>query len=263
MAQMAEMGFEKDLSDKAYARSDIKTVEALINYIDAHPNLADEPAPMNEEKPAGGQASEESPGEPISGHVNQEHVGQLVSMGHSKDCAEKALFMTQGAGVDAAQTWLEQHKGDPDFNEPLFIVRAAKPKYTPEEAKKIAKELQAKLREDRLRKDKEAEFEAEVSRLKSGKNLTQAQRDLDELQVKLEMEKLKREREETAAAKKKIMDEIEKDRRDKGLKPQSQVRKPISDLYPDIVKKMHRVYTNPEIVKVCLKTISIYLSNPI
>ena len=37
------MGFEQSLIDKAYNRSDIKTVEGLINFIDANPNLQNEP----------------------------------------------------------------------------------------------------------------------------------------------------------------------------------------------------------------------------
>ena len=133
---------------------------------------------------------------------------------------------------------------------------------TPEEAKKKAKELQAKAREDRIKKDKEAEFQAEVMRLKSGKNLTQAQREIDELQVRLSMEQLKKEREETEKAKKKILDEIEKDRRERGLKPASQVQKTVKEVFPDIIKKMQKIYPDQETIKICIKTLSIYLSNP-
>lgn len=259
IAQMTEMGFEKDLVEKAFARCDIKTVEGLVNYIDSHPNLANEPdAPMNTEHP-----QTESPGESISAHVNQEFAGQLMSLGFAKDTAEKALFFTQSASVEAAQHWLEEHKNDPDFHEPLFIVKGPQSKLTPEEAKQKAKELQAKIREDRAKKDKQAELENEINRLKSGKNLTQAQRELEELQTKLAMEKLRKEREETEAAKRKILEEIEKDRRDKGLKAPSQVQKPAKELFPEFLKKMHKIYPDQEIIKVCLKTLSIYLSRVI
>ena len=260
ISQMSEMGFEKSLVEKAYARCDIKTVEGLVNFIDSHPNLANEPdAPMDTEKLPGQGA--ESPGESISAHVNQEFAAQLVTLGFIKDVAEKALFFTQSASVDAAQKWLEEHKGDADFLEPLFIVRGPQSNLTPEEARKRGKELQAKIREDRLKRDKESEFQAEVDRLKSGKNLTQAQRDLDEMQTNLAMEQLKKEREEKEAAKRKIMEEIEKDRKDRGLKPQSQIQKPIKDVFPDIVKKMQKIYPDQEIIKICLKTLSIYLSS--
>lgn len=256
---LKEMGFADNITEKAYDRADIKTVEGVINFIDAHPNLENEP-----DQPANKMDEEsipkESPGESISAHVNQVWVHELVSAGNTKDVAEKAIFMTQSASVEAAKQWIEEHRGDADFSEPLFIVRPQKSNLTPEEAKKKAKELQAKIREDRAKKDKQAELESEIMRLKSGKNLTQATREFEEMQTKLEMEKLKKDREEKERAKQKILDEIEKDRHDRGLKPLAQIRKPIKELYPDIVKKMNRVYPDPEIVKVCLKTISIYLS---
>lgn len=259
IAQMTDMGFDKNLAEKAYARCDIKTAEGLVNYIDSHPNLENEPdAPMDTEKVP--DQGVESPGEPISAHVNQEFAAQLITLGFAKDTAEKALFFTQSASVEAAQRWLEEHKADSDFHEPLFIVRGPQSNLTPEEAKKKAKELQAKIREDRLKKDKQAEFEAEVMRLKSGKNLTQAQRDLEELQKKHDMELLLREREEKEAAKRKIMEEIEKDRRERGLKPMSQVHKPVKETFVDILKKMQKIYPDQEIIKICIKTLGIYLS---
>jgi PUB domain len=257
-SQLQEMGFEAAIIEKAYNRSDIKTVEGLVNFIEAHPNLANEP-----DTPAGTNApAEESPGESISAHVNQALVEQIVQAGYTKDCAEKGLFMTQNATVEAAIQWLEQHKGDPDFLEPLFIVRQQPtgPQLTPEEAKKKAKELQNKIREERLKRDKEAELQAEITRLKSGKGLTAAARELEEAQTKLAMMQLQREREETERAKRKVMEEIEKDRRERGLKSQADIKKPINQVYPDIIKKMQKIYPDPETVKVCLKTLSIYLS---
>jgi hypothetical protein len=251
---LTEMGFGEKVIELAFARADVKTVEGLVNYIDAHPNLENEPAD------APGQP--EPPGDPISGHVNQAFVEQLLATGVSKDVAEKALFLTQNASVQAAAQWIEQHRADPDFAEPLFIVRQQGPKLTPEEAKKRAKELQAQIRENRAKKDKEAELEAEILRLKSGKGLTQAQRDLQDLQAKLDMERVRKDREEKEQAKQKILDEINKDRRDKGLKPTTQVLKPVEDLFPDILKKMHKVYPDGATVKTCLATLNVYLSSP-
>jgi len=257
--QLHDMGFEPALVEKAYARADIKTVEGLVNFIEAHPNLQNEPdAPA----PAQGGHEGEAPGQSISGHVNQELVAQLVSLGFSKDTSEKALFLTGNNSVEAAKEWLAQHKDEPDFNEPLFIVmKPDAPKLTPEEAKKKAKELQAKIREERAKKDKIAELEAEKLRLQSNKGLTDAHRQLQELQTKLDMENLKRQREEDAKAKQKILDEIEKDRLNKGLKPHKAIIKPIHDLFPDMLKKMQRVYPDNQTVKTCLSTIKIYLNN--
>ena len=258
VSTLTDMGYESSLIEKAYARCEIKTVEGLVNFFETHPNLAQE-TDVPEERPAEGHQSQ---GEPISAHVNQGMAAELIKEGHTKDVAEKALFMTQNVSVQAAKNWMEEHKTDPDYHEPLFIVRQdpSKPKLTPEEAKKKAKELQARIREEQAKKDKQAEFESEVARLKSGKNMTQAQRELEELQTKLEMQKLQRDREETEAAKRKVMEEIEKDRRNKGLKSTSKIIKPLSETYPDILKKMHKVYPDNTIIKTCLKTIGLYLS---
>lgn len=255
---LTDMGFGEKVIELAYSRSQIKTVEGVINYIDAHPNLEHEPADAAhpEEAPA-----QDAPGEPISAHVNQVFVQELVNTGVSKDVAEKALFFTQNASVEAAAHWIEQHRADPDFAEPLFIVKQQSgPKLTPEEAKKRAKELQAQIRENRAKKDKEAELEAEILRLKSGKGLTQAQRDMQDLQAKLDIERVKKDREEKERAKQKILDEINKDRRDKGLKPTTQVVRHIDDLFPDVLKKMHKVYPDGATVKTCLSTLNVYLS---
>ncbi len=256
---LSEMGFGEKVIELAYARSQIKTVEGVINYIDSHPNLENEPAGAVQPED-GHLPPQEAPGESISAHVNQVFVQELVNTGVTKDVAEKALFFTQNASVDAAVQWIELHRNDPDFAEPLFIVRQEGPKLTPEEVKKRAKELQAQIRENRAKKDKEAELEAEILRLKSGKGLTQAHRDLQDLQAKLDMERVKKEREEKEMAKQKIIDEINKDRRDKGLKPTTQVLKHIEDLFPDILKKMHKVYPDGATVKTCLSTLNIYLS---
>ena len=72
---------------------------------------------------------------------------------YSQHVLEKALFMTQANKanpIPAALDWINQHENDPDFAEQLFIVNPnpqqvrqlqGKPKYTPEQAKALAKEL--------------------------------------------------------------------------------------------------------------------------
>jgi hypothetical protein len=45
---LTSMGFELSIVSKAYSLADIKTVEGVINYIDAHPELYT--SAMDEEK---------------------------------------------------------------------------------------------------------------------------------------------------------------------------------------------------------------------
>ena len=55
--------------------------------------------------------------------VNQAEVGMIIDMGFSRNVAEKACFMVQGAGVERALAWIEDNRNAPDFEEPLMIVK--------------------------------------------------------------------------------------------------------------------------------------------
>jgi len=46
----------------------------------------------------------------------------IMDMGFSKNVAEKAVFMVQGAGVERALEWIDNNRNEPDFEEPLLIV---------------------------------------------------------------------------------------------------------------------------------------------
>lgn len=43
-------------------------------------------------------------------------------MGFSKNVAEKALFLTQNKGCEAAMAWIDKNMDEPDYEEPLMIV---------------------------------------------------------------------------------------------------------------------------------------------
>lgn len=64
----------------------------------------------------------------------------LISLGFSKNVAEKSLLFSENKGVEAAKAWIEEHKKDADFEEEVRIVQEKK--LTPEEAQFRAKELQ-------------------------------------------------------------------------------------------------------------------------
>jgi uncharacterized UBP type Zn finger protein len=116
-------------------------------------------------------------------------------MGYKKNPAEKALLLTGNKTIQAAIDWIDQNKDAPDFNEPMFLVAPdqnatqapgvpKKSNLTPEEAKRQAKELQKKLREQRAIKEKALEEQREADRLRSGKDISIAKRKLKEQQVK-------------------------------------------------------------------------------
>ena len=106
---LQEMGFEPALITVAYDKAPIQTLEGVINYIEANPNLlstvnnnqmVQEPIPnqtteagnkMDEEPvpteqidpPTEGEIPAEPQGEPISGLVNQDQVKTIQEMGYS------------------------------------------------------------------------------------------------------------------------------------------------------------------------------------
>jgi len=99
----------------------------------------------------------EPEGQSISGLVNAELVATFLSMGYSKNVAEKALFLNNN-NFDNAMEWIYCNQNEKDFEEELKIVsQENKPKMSDEEAYQKAKELQEKAR--KMIKEKEAEAE--------------------------------------------------------------------------------------------------------
>lgn len=100
----------------------------------------------------------EPEGQSISGMVNAELVGTFMSMGYSKNVAEKSLFLN-GNNFDSAMEWIYCNQTEKDFEEELRIVQPGqeqKPKMSDEEAYKKAKELQEKARKIIKEKEEEA-----------------------------------------------------------------------------------------------------------
>jgi len=267
VSALQAMGFEQATIDRAYENAPIKTVEGLINWIDSSQNAnmdTNQSTPMNtkmdEENPS---TMVESPGEPISDHVDAGLRDQLISLGFQKNPAEKALFMTQSRSLDEAMMWLEENKNEPDFNEPLFIVNQG-PKLTPEEAKQKARELQAQIRARRAEKDKELERQREADRIRTGREMQEARRKMEDQEVKNNLYMIQKEKEEKERAMAKVLAEIEKDRFDRTGK-HVKVLRPAAEVYSDIFKKMTKVYPigsmSAAVLKKCLETIVIYLSN--
>ena len=158
----------------------------------------------------------EPQGKPISGLVNQELAAGLEGMGYSKNVREKALLMTGNVSVEAALEWIESNKEAPDFEEEMLMVQdESKPKLSPEEAAERAKELQIKLREARKKKDAEEELEREKNRIAGGKALADAKRIMDEQQRQRDIEVVMREKKEDAVAHDKIMEQLERDRKER------------------------------------------------
>ena len=86
---------------------------------------------------------QEPQGQSISGMVNQSEVSMIMDMGFSRNVAEKACFMVQGAGVERAMEWIENNRNAPDFEEALMIVGQAESAKKPSAFAGLSKEEKA------------------------------------------------------------------------------------------------------------------------
>ena len=136
------MGFEQDKINWAWNKSDIKTVEGLINYMDANEYTPEDNKMQLEDQPKENQG--------VDGVVKKEIVEKLMEQGYSKLIAEKSTVLSGNKTEEEALAWIREHEKDADFNEPI-VIEKPQSNLTPEEAKKKAKKELNELNDtDRL-----------------------------------------------------------------------------------------------------------------
>eukprot|EP00916_Digyalum_oweni_P018968 GHVL01031643.1.p1 GENE.GHVL01031643.1~~GHVL01031643.1.p1 ORF type:complete len:309 (+),score=63.62 GHVL01031643.1:55-981(+) len=144
--------------------------------------------------------------------LDKHAMEQLSSMGFPLIRAEKALFLSSNK-VEAALNWLEDHQADEDVDVPLSIQgsQPPKPKLSPEEAKAKACELQQKLREQRILREKEDEKQREKDRIASSKLMLETKRKLDEANRLREAELRDREKQKHDEEKRQLRELVKRD----------------------------------------------------
>eukprot|EP00357_Protocruzia_adherens_P033112 CAMPEP_0115000386 /NCGR_PEP_ID=MMETSP0216-20121206/16729_1 /TAXON_ID=223996 /ORGANISM="Protocruzia adherens, Strain Boccale" /LENGTH=333 /DNA_ID=CAMNT_0002365479 /DNA_START=28 /DNA_END=1029 /DNA_ORIENTATION=- len=216
----------------------------------------------------------EEEGQSISSHVNQTFAESLTAMGYTKAVAEKSLFLTQNASIEAAIGWIEQHQDDADFLEELRIVGQTEQQkvsnLTPEEAKQKAKELQDEVRRRRIQKDKELELERERERVRSGKEMSKAKRLLEEAEKERGIQERLREKREAEAEKKKMLELLQRDKEERfgkkftaGGGAAKEEKTPEEKLAHAIktVKTLYTSFRHPGVAKTCFTTLRAYCNN--
>eukprot|EP01054_Gregarina_sp_Poly1_P005611 Gregarina_sp_Poly_1__5610@NODE_295_length_9857_cov_104_674974_g255_i0_p3_GENE_NODE_295_length_9857_cov_104_674974_g255_i0NODE_295_length_9857_cov_104_674974_g255_i0_p3_ORF_typecomplete_len304_score69_97PUB/PF09409_10/2e17UBA/PF00627_31/0_015UBA/PF00627_31/6_2e03SMC_N/PF02463_19/0_021Borrelia_P83/PF05262_11/0_16AspBHydro_N/PF05279_11/0_24Atg14/PF10186_9/1_1Coilin_N/PF15862_5/1_4AAA_23/PF13476_6/4DUF572/PF04502_13/4_6_NODE_295_length_9857_cov_104_674974_g255_i012692180 len=141
-------------------------------------------------------AQPESPKEepkPDSGDIviNEADINFLVEAGVEYNNAALALYNTHGRGIDAALEWLSANNRQGTSTEK---------KLSPEERERKALELQKKLRERRIAREKEEEKLKEKQRIESTKALLEARRAFEEQEKKRTADARQREKEERRKA---------------------------------------------------------------
>jgi len=153
----------------------------------------------------------------------EETINTLKDMGFSEERAKKALNKTGWSGVEGAMDWLLNHpegEGDDeeDPDEVMEVSAESEPK-TPltaeEKAEKLKalEELRIKKRHEREEREKQEQIEKEKKRVEDGKNMSKLRQDLNDQEIRKIAEERKREKKETADAKRRVLEQIEADKR--------------------------------------------------
>jgi hypothetical protein len=125
------------LMDKADAEDNLALGCSLILHIPSNltaTNCVHELEKISADQ-AANVASEERFGTSNSICVpNIELIRRLIDRGYSENAARRAVMMTRNSGYNDALGWAVMHTMDPDFNQPIAILKSDNKKYIDEEA---------------------------------------------------------------------------------------------------------------------------------
>lgn len=281
---MQVMGFGDDDINRAWTKSDIKTIEGMIIYLEQHPEPqgfttpAPAPVPLNNSNPIQApnphamDIEESAPEQPkvlenknVNKYVKKELVDELVKLGYVEFIAEKAVLLSGNKDLETALRWIEEHKNDADFNEPVE-VEAPKSTLTPEEARAKAKELQAMLRQKAKEREEQDKLDQEKLRMRMGKELAETRRIQEEQQKKRDLEAYLAEKNKTEKEKEdmtRLLEEEKKMRLGDKYKPKEVKKQSPRHAFEDVYFKMYKIYRmgQHETLKTCIKTLKIYVDN--
>uniref|UniRef100_A0A336LRM7 CSON015194 protein n=1 Tax=Culicoides sonorensis TaxID=179676 RepID=A0A336LRM7_CULSO len=213
---LLEMGFPRERIDYAIKVTNNQGMEAAMDWLLAH---TDEEIPKEDPTPATDVA-------PASTDETQS------SSSDSAVC--KSIKCNECNKLFKNQIEVEFHaskSGHSDFSE---STEEKKPLTEEEKQAQLAK-LEEKLKQKRLEreaKEKEEQLEREKMRIKSGKDLLEARRKIEEEEMKKIVAQRKREKEEERLVRERVKAQIEADRlarkaKDAGLPPGSNIPSPV------------------------------------
>ncbi|XP_063990044.1 UBX domain-containing protein 1 isoform X2 [Diachasmimorpha longicaudata] len=199
VAMLVDMGFTLSKAEKALQMTGNKGVEPAMEWLLAHSDDG-EPTAESLEVQASGSAP---PEEAKAAETAEEPVGEAKSLkcnvcGKLFKSSLEVEFHATKSGHDSFSESLEEKK-------PL----------TEEEKKEKLKLLEERMkqkRKEREETEKQEAYEREKFRIKSGKEIAEARRRLEELEMKKLLEQRKREKEEDRIARQKIREQIEADK---------------------------------------------------
>lgn len=258
------MGYEQVKLDAAWAHSNNRSVEGIVDWIDSHPDGA---PPVSLSAPATQTPAPQSAASAnvnISKYVKAELVADVQKRGFSQLIAEKAVLMSGNESVEKALQWVEAHKADKDFEEPVVIEE--KPQMSAEEAALKAKELQDRIRAKMKAEEEKNALEAEKQRVRMGKELTEQRRVMEEQQKKRDLEEYLRRKEQDERDREEMVRVLEADKKarfgDKYVEATKAKSRSTKEELNDTYDKMYKIYRMGELstLHTCIKTLASIVS---
>ncbi|XP_052870175.1 UBX domain-containing protein 1 [Anopheles cruzii] len=208
---LMDMGFAKEKAERALEVTNNKGVEQAMEWLLAH---ADEPLPPStgsaSETPSGsgdGSAAAEAPSETATPATDDSAPSSGGTVAKSLKCDECGKLFKSQEDVEfhAAKTQHSSFSESTEEKKPL----------TEEEKKAQLALLEEKMKRKRLEREeneKKEALERERLRIKSGKDMLEARRRMEEQEMKKLMDQRKREKLEMKQARDRVRLQIEADR---------------------------------------------------
>ena len=197
-------------------------------------------------------------------------VEELVKMGFGEVRAKRAVWKTENGGVEKALDWLSTHANDEDIDAalPTEVEMRRVPvmiTLSREEAQLAAKELQKKLREDRIAREAAEEKEKERLRILQARAAQEQQTVLEEQKRKREIQERERQKEEDEVRRKELAEKIRLDYIDRfGCEPPPSTAKKVfspKERVLQILNQIRKSSVSKETIANCLSILKLYLGN--
>ncbi|ESN91167.1 hypothetical protein HELRODRAFT_186190 [Helobdella robusta] len=202
---LTEMGFERNRAEKALEETGNAGVEVAMEWLITHENdaiydeVTDETTKTAEDISAATATA-----------ATTSSTEQSAKSLKCEDCGK--IF----AGIGEAELHATR-TGHSNFTE---STESIKPLTEEEKQQQLVKvqELLKQRRVEREEKERVEQLEREKSRRNMGKEISQAKQKMQEMEMKKILDQRKRDKEEERAAKQRVKEQIEKDKRDRDLK---------------------------------------------
>uniref|UniRef100_A0A6P7F693 UBX domain-containing protein 1-B n=1 Tax=Diabrotica virgifera virgifera TaxID=50390 RepID=A0A6P7F693_DIAVI len=205
---LTEMGFSRQRAELAVSQTGSNNLEQVMEWLLSHEE--DEAMPVTTNPPKAPEAASEVASE--NDNNTQSNADTAVS--EEVEAVAKSIKCDECGKLFKTNEEVEFHaskSGHQSFSESTEEKRPL----TDEEKREQLAKIEAKLKQRRLEreaKEKEEALLREKNRIKSGKDLLEAKRRHEEVEMKKIIDQRKREKEEERLAKQRIREQIEQDK---------------------------------------------------